>query len=117
MIRRPPRSTRTDTLFPDTTLFRSWRVGKAWRNACRHGSSSLRDKVRTLRYGRPPPDDQAASNGIMTAPRILVLGASGQVGRALLARAASARMPVFGLSRRELDILDRRAVELGRAHV
>src|SRR3546814_12134365 len=24
-IRRPPRSTRTDTLFPYTTLFRSWR--------------------------------------------------------------------------------------------
>src|SRR3546814_15330768 len=24
MIRRPPRSTRTDTRFPDTTLFRSW---------------------------------------------------------------------------------------------
>src|SRR3546814_12977671 len=27
MIRRPPRSTRTDTLFPYTTLFRSWRDG------------------------------------------------------------------------------------------
>src|SRR3546814_3155395 len=29
MIRRPPRSTRTDTLFPYTTLFRStgWKVG------------------------------------------------------------------------------------------
>src|SRR3546814_19333171 len=27
MIRRPPRSTRTDTLFPYTTLFRSIRVG------------------------------------------------------------------------------------------
>src|SRR3546814_3728404 len=27
MIRRPPRSTRTDTLFPDTTLFRSWLAG------------------------------------------------------------------------------------------
>src|SRR3546814_4131725 len=25
MIRRPPRSTRTDTLFPYTPLFRSWR--------------------------------------------------------------------------------------------
>src|SRR3546814_15188494 len=25
MIRRPPRSTRSDTLFPYTTLFRSWR--------------------------------------------------------------------------------------------
>src|SRR3546814_17029733 len=30
MIRRPPRSTRTDTLFPYTTLFRSaWQVGAA----------------------------------------------------------------------------------------
>src|SRR3546814_642796 len=27
MIRRPPRSTRTDTLFPYTTLFRSLQVG------------------------------------------------------------------------------------------
>src|SRR3546814_19547316 len=34
MIRRPPRSTRTDTLFPYTTLFRSpglsWRRARAW---------------------------------------------------------------------------------------
>src|SRR3546814_1743369 len=29
MIRRPPRSTRTDTLFPYTTLFRSGRVAAA----------------------------------------------------------------------------------------
>src|SRR3546814_1645208 len=29
MIRRPPRSTRTDTLFPYTTLFRSARLGKS----------------------------------------------------------------------------------------
>src|SRR3546814_18006604 len=27
MVRRPPRSTRTDTLFPYTTLFRSFLVG------------------------------------------------------------------------------------------
>src|SRR3546814_4187997 len=34
MIRRPPRSTRTDTLFPYTTLFRSnfWRVGNLLAN-------------------------------------------------------------------------------------
>src|SRR3546814_1899609 len=35
MIRRPPRSTRTDTLFPYTTLFRSWQrstpCATAWR--------------------------------------------------------------------------------------
>src|SRR3546814_6292116 len=30
MIRRPPRSTRTDTLFPYTTLFRSVGGGVAW---------------------------------------------------------------------------------------
>src|SRR3546814_7069929 len=29
MIRRPPRSTRTDTLCPYTTLFRSLRIGEA----------------------------------------------------------------------------------------
>src|SRR3546814_21127210 len=29
MVRRPPRSTRTDTLFPDTTLFRSLRLAPA----------------------------------------------------------------------------------------
>src|SRR3546814_10501889 len=40
MIRRPPRSTRTYTLFPYTTLFRScctWRLGatpEAWRYFC-----------------------------------------------------------------------------------
>src|SRR3546814_11156995 len=40
MIRRPPRSTRTDTLFPDTTLFRSGLIvggyvaqHYGWRNA------------------------------------------------------------------------------------
>src|SRR3546814_17594511 len=30
MIRRPPRSTRTDTLFPYTTLFRSWTHELKW---------------------------------------------------------------------------------------
>src|SRR3546814_8042142 len=33
MIRRPPRSTRTDTLFPYTTLFRSVRQAKALKAA------------------------------------------------------------------------------------
>src|SRR3546814_7612120 len=39
MIRRPPRSTRTDTLFPYTTLFRSWldRCGHMLTNRARRG--------------------------------------------------------------------------------
>src|SRR3546814_2102172 len=35
MIRRPPRSTRTDTLFPYTTLFRSSAAFQYWRPAQR----------------------------------------------------------------------------------
>src|SRR3546814_16173217 len=38
MIRRPPRSTRTDTLFPYTTRFRSERSG---RSACRSGGLNM----------------------------------------------------------------------------
>src|SRR3546814_939954 len=34
MIRRPPRSTLTDTLFPYTTLFRSLGLNQAWPNIC-----------------------------------------------------------------------------------
>src|SRR3546814_1694445 len=32
MIRRPPRSTRTDTLFPYTTLFRSFTAEEVWQS-------------------------------------------------------------------------------------
>src|SRR3546814_2758771 len=45
MIRRPPRSTRTDTLFPYTTLFRS--VGKQY-----PGRNLLHDAVRNVRTQR-----------------------------------------------------------------
>src|SRR3546814_10856306 len=37
MIRRPPRSTRTDTLFPYTTLFRSRSTGRRRHDAARAG--------------------------------------------------------------------------------
>src|SRR3546814_5757573 len=42
MIRRPPRSTRTDTLFPYTTLFRSTRPTAGWI---------------LQQFGKPPPDE------------------------------------------------------------
>src|SRR3546814_15499966 len=41
MIRRPPRSTRTDTLFPYTTLFRSYSDATENRNTTDTGSFSL----------------------------------------------------------------------------
>src|SRR3546814_9170898 len=50
MIRRPPRSTRTDTLFPYTTLFRSAtpEFAKAARALCdRHKALLVFDEVQT----------------------------------------------------------------------
>src|SRR3546814_9734550 len=41
MLRRPPRSTRTDTLFPYTTLFRSWLEGLMIDITTRGGGTTL----------------------------------------------------------------------------
>src|SRR3546814_12946822 len=55
MIRRPPRSTRTDTLFPYTTLFRSVRRGKLWKAA-------LDDAKGLARSSLPPGPAKDAGN-------------------------------------------------------
>src|SRR3546814_5572590 len=54
MIRRPPRSTRTDTLFPYTTLFRSRPAGAFRRKRSRQvgNQSHRRCKPRISRYMR-----------------------------------------------------------------
>src|SRR3546814_10773108 len=47
MIRRPPRSTRTDTLFPYTTLFRSaYSSRPSSPKLCHHGSFDLSSRSR-----------------------------------------------------------------------
>src|SRR3546814_14057801 len=51
MIRRPPRSTRTDTLFPYTTLFRSWESAPP--QASPAGRSPRRPRVRSSDVARP----------------------------------------------------------------
>src|SRR3546814_8644545 len=51
MIRRPPRSTRTDTLFPYTTLFRSFEarsIGTSWFTANDPGWRTPRHERRPL---------------------------------------------------------------------
>src|SRR3546814_1366398 len=62
MIRRPPRSTRTDTLFPYTTLFRS--AGEARRTRRRAGPH----RHRARRTGRPLSRLAAADAGHPVAP-------------------------------------------------
>src|SRR3546814_5147248 len=75
MIRRPPRSTRTDTLFPYTTRFRSHGAGRdrRWRSrgaaACaavpqlRQRRAVIDDRTPAghPRYGRPAGADDQAS--------------------------------------------------------
>src|SRR3546814_4929207 len=57
MIQRPPRSTRTDTLFPYTTLFRSGR-GTPLRRRLRRRSAGRGGRTRP--GGRPALDPGAA---------------------------------------------------------
>src|SRR3546814_4165190 len=65
MIRRPPRSTRTDTLFPYTTLFRSGSANAGSINGwSRHQQS-------TAEQDRPLPDDLARTG----LPRGVLRGA------------------------------------------
>src|SRR3546814_13017471 len=52
MIRRPPRSTRTDTLFPYTTLFRSGRHQERPQGRYRRRSARGHDLVREEHAGR-----------------------------------------------------------------
>src|SRR3546814_2447477 len=59
MLRRPPRSTRTDTLFPYTTLFRSpcsIRTRPSWRNSPTPAASP------TSHTSPPPPSQTSAGH-------------------------------------------------------
>src|SRR3546814_1382184 len=53
MTRRPPRSTRTDTLFPYTTLFRSRRAEIPVRHPRRRPDAAAGGAVDRARTGRP----------------------------------------------------------------
>src|SRR3546814_14413137 len=99
MIRRPPRSTLTDTLFPYTTLFRSGQ-GEAchWRRAADrlatahslqgrpHGLAKLREIAPPLQHrtGRPRSRRPRRFWRDLTStyPRAVELGINPEIGRA-----------------------------------
>src|SRR3546814_4813659 len=73
MIRRPPRSTRTDTLFPYTTLFRSrYLRGSKGGSRSVHGSAVLIDRLHLV----------AKRDEIMRLPGARGIAEAGQ-GRAI----------------------------------
>src|SRR3546814_12599481 len=107
MIRRPPRSTRTDTLFPYTTLFRSYE-GRAVPPLCviddrqqREGARGVEDFVRHMAM-RLFMRDRADHRVMMIGP----------VRDAEPRRIARRRAAPFGDDQQR-----RRELEIGRAHV
>src|SRR3546814_19896002 len=80
MIRRPPRSTLTDTLFPDTTLFRHERAAaRRWRRRC---PTPLRSPGPRARSGRRSRDEHLAGLG-EDHDKLLEVEQLGLVGRHL----------------------------------
>src|SRR3546814_16406456 len=85
MIRRPPRSTRTDTLFPYTTLFRSGQLDQRPRQVEDEGAQIRldvaimigRDRIGLRlgdRSGGAEQIDRDAARRILAAERIEVVG-------------------------------------------
>src|SRR3546814_13726444 len=99
MIRRPPRSTRTDTLFPYTTLFRS-RCGQQSVDA-----ELILPQERAEILARSAALADAGSQG------------AGKVsGRVLQQAAAALPLYAYGALRRS-EVLGLKVGEIGRAHV
>src|SRR3546814_19776669 len=108
MIRRPPRSTRTDTLFPYTTLFRSFlRELKPGRHAHALAVAAAGGRAK-LPLPRPPLPE--ALRPKLRQTHLFLLAAIGRdLGVHLLHRFR------IGLARNRRDGVH--ALEIGRAHV
>src|SRR3546814_18411135 len=106
MIRRPPRSTRTDTLFPYTTLFRSV-LSLA---ACRGGSDDVKGKANapvqiiSVQLERKPWRDGIEALGTARANESVVI-------------AAKVNETVKRVNFDSGDYVEAGAVQIGRAHV
>src|SRR3546814_7882855 len=96
MIRRPPRSTRTDTLFPYTTLFRSRRAGagagrlapvRPRRLPCRQADTGV------LRLGGAQLR-RAAAAGLLRPPRAVAAAARDHHAHGRTGRAEAQRLRV-----------------------
>src|SRR3546814_5232322 len=110
MIRRPPRSTRTDTLFPYTTLFRSRPDGLSQDDARRQPEPPMTVELAYSEQG-------AAPAGV--APLVILHGlyGSGRNWATTAKRLAEGRRVVTVDLRNHGDSPWADAREIGRAHV
>src|SRR3546814_14061521 len=89
MIRRPPRSTRTDTLFPYTTLFRSYFKNPAGALVEYYADEDVLTEAWQPRDVEPGPtvfDEWAVAGGLVGNQRPQKIGATGQEGKFLTAQ-------------------------------
>src|SRR3546814_19662724 len=98
MIRRPPRSTRPDTLFPYTTLFRSQLAAQA--------EGRIGDPEFDYQLGMAALDAGRYGEAVIALQRVLAVQPNNAPARAELARA-------YALA----GDIDTARAEIGRAHV
>src|SRR3546814_10918945 len=89
MIRRPPRSTRTDTLFPYTTLFRSLLRRAAGKGFGEKSGRALRarQQQRDARVLVQPVDQLGPRRGVEQQPVQQAVDMVGRLGPALCCKA------------------------------
>src|SRR3546814_14729800 len=93
MIRRPPRSTRTDTLFPDTSLFRSHRHAEAFLAAI--AAALAHQRVDEHALGRIEHQPALASTPLLGGAGLIVDQDAGAFHRAQLLLHGIERIAVF----------------------
>src|SRR3546814_20337515 len=108
MVRRPPRSPRTDTLFPCTTFFRS-------SNAFATGATAVREAWMAVRTG---DYDIALAVGVEQMTGMGMLGAARQSAIPIEGLMGSTSMPAtFAEAGREYAAKYGTSFEIGRANV
>src|SRR3546814_15493483 len=80
MIRRPPRSTRTDTLFPYTTLFRSLGRTITLKDLTGGGKAAMAEALAVLESAPDAAQTISLLDAAYTAPRGRVIGVTGPPG-------------------------------------
>src|SRR3546814_18370505 len=98
MIRRPPRSTRTDTLFPYTTLFRSPITSVTREEIDRQGITSAEQLLMYLNVAGNGSDNLASNSGIVHEDQ---RGNNGVSGANLRGQGADATLEIGRASCRE----------------
>src|SRR3546814_2499739 len=107
MIRRPPSSTRTDTLFPYTTLFRSYGAAP----------DILKSRIIAEEFSRARLPSGLANQGIsMLVPTLLELGTDDQKRRWIAATLTGEVVWCQGYSDPGAGSEDRKSTRLNSSH-